>query len=55
MGPDLAKFGHFGTIFKVLGKFLRVYLVFVEMLISLWPKCDVLGQVFIVVVDIHIL
>ena len=24
--PDLAKFRHFGTILKVLGKFMKVYL-----------------------------
>ena len=26
--PDLAKFRHFGTILKVFGKLMRVYLVF---------------------------
>ena len=36
--PGLAKFRHFGTILKVLGKFLRVNLVFGKMLILLSPK-----------------
>ena len=47
--PDLAKFRHSGTILKVLGKFLRVYLVFGKMLILLWQKCNDIGQVFMVV------
>ena len=34
---------------KVLGKFLRVYLVFAKMLILLWQKCYAIGQVLIVV------
>ena len=29
--PDLAKFCHFGTILKILGKILRVYFVFYKM------------------------
>ena len=52
--PDLAKFRHFGTILKVLGKFLRVCLVFGKILILLWKECYAIGQVFIVV-DGHIL
>ena len=47
--PDLAKFRHFDTILKVLGKCLRVYLVFSEILILLWQKWITIGQVFIVV------
>ena len=47
--PDLAKFRHFGTILKALGKFLMVYLVFGKILIILWQKCFNIGQVFIVV------
>ena len=46
---DLTKLCHFGTIIKVLGKFLKVYLVFGKMLILLWQKCYAVGQVFIVV------
>ena len=47
-------FCHIGTILKVLGNFLWVYLVFGEMFILLWQKCYAIGQVFIVV-DSHIL
>ena len=43
---DLAKFYHFGTILKVLGKFLKVYLVFGKLLIFIWRKCYAIGQVF---------
>ena len=43
------KFHHFGTILKVLGKFLRDYLVFGNFLILPWQKCYAIGQVFIVV------
>ena len=42
--PDLAKFRHFGTILKVLGKFLQVYLVFSKMWIFLWQKMLLLGK-----------
>ena len=34
--PDLAKFRQFGKIFKVLGNFLRVYLLFGNILDQLW-------------------
>ena len=34
--PDMAKFRHFGKIFKVLGKILRVYLVFGKILKLIW-------------------
>ena len=37
----------FGIILKVLGNFLRVYLVFGDNLILLWQKCYEIGQVFI--------
>ena len=43
-----AKFRHFGTILKVLEKFLLVKLVFGKMLILLWQKCYAIEQVFIV-------
>ena len=36
--PDLTKFRHFGTILKVLGKLLKLYLVFGKILILLWQK-----------------
>ena len=45
--PYLEKFCHFGTIFKVLGKFVRVNLVFCKMLILLRQK-NAIGQVLIV-------
>ena len=38
-----------GTILKVLGKFLMVYLVFGKILFPLWKTCFTFGQVFIVV------
>ena len=47
--PDLAKFRHFGTILKVLGKILRDYLIFGKILILLWQKCFTIGQVLVVV------
>ena len=46
--PDLAKFRQIGTILKVSGNILRVYLVFGKMLIQLRRKCFTIGQVFIV-------
>ena len=52
--PDLAKFCHFGIISKVLGNFLRVYLVFGKLFILLWQNYYAIGQFFIVV-DSHIL
>ena len=42
--PDLAKFRHFGTFLKVLGKFLRVYLVFGEILVQKWQIFLLLGK-----------
>ena len=47
--PDLSKFRHISTLFKVLGNFLRVYLVFGKIMILLWQKCFTIGQVFIAV------
>ena len=46
--PDLAKFRHFGTILKVLGKILRDYFVFDKILILLCQKCFTIGQLFVV-------
>ena len=37
--------------FFILGKFLKVYLVFGKILILLWQICYAIGQVFIIVVD----
>ena len=41
--PDFAKCHHFGTVLKVLSKFLWVYLVFGKILILLWEKCFTSG------------
>ena len=43
------KFATFGTILKVLGKIVRVYLVFGKILIVLWQKCFIIWQTFIIV------
>ena len=48
--PDLAKFHHFGKIFKVLGNFSRAYLLFGKILNLLWQILYTFGQIFI---DIH--
>ena len=47
--PDLATFRHFGTILKVLGKYLKVYLVLGNVLLLFKQKCFTIGQVFIIV------
>ena len=39
-GPDMAKFCHYGQIFKALGNFLRVYLQFVKILDQLWQNFE---------------
>ena len=43
--PYCANFCHFGTILKVLGKFLRVYLVLGNSFTILWQKCNAIGDV----------
>ena len=45
---DLAKFRHFGINLKVLGKFLKDYVVFGKILTLLWQKCLTIVQVLIV-------
>ena len=47
MWPDLAKFRHFGKIFKVLGNFSRIHLLFGKILNLLWQILCAIGQVFI--------
>ena len=42
--PDLAKFCHFGKIFKSLGNFKKLHEVFDKILSLLWPK-DPSGQI----------
>ena len=49
MWLDLVKFRRLGTILKVLGKFLKVYLVFSKIFILPCQKCYAVGKVFIVV------
>ena len=49
MWLDLAKFRNFGTILKVLGKFLWVYLVFGKFLSYCSKNVFTIGHVFIVV------
>ena len=50
MWPDLAKFRHFGKIFKVFGNFSRLYLLFGKILSLLWPILFTFGQIFIYVI-----
>ena len=42
--PDLAKLYHFGTLFKVLGKFVRVYLKFAKFLSYFGKNVILLGK-----------
>ena len=45
VGPDLAKFRHFGKIIKVLGNFKD----FIQVFVILWPILYPIGQIFIYV------
>ena len=44
--PNLAKFCHFGKILNILGKIVRLNLVFGEFLILFWQKYDVIVASF---------
>ena len=44
---DLAKFCHFGNIFKFFGNILKVYLIFGKLLNLLWPKICCLGKLLL--------
>ena len=46
---DLAKFHHFGKIFKVLGNFSTVHLLFGKILNLLWQILYTFGQFFFAV------
>ena len=46
VGPDLAKFRHFGKIIKVLGNFKD----FIQVFVILWPILYPIGQIFIYVI-----
>ena len=46
--PDLAKFRHFGNILKVLGDYMKVYLVLSKNLNLLWATFYAIGQISVV-------
>ena len=48
VGPDLAKFCHFGKSLQVFGKILTVYVLFGKMLSLLWQICDIFRLIFVV-------
>ena len=50
--PDLAKFRHFGNILKVLGNYVRAYLVLGKNLNLRWSTFYAIGQVFIAANDL---
>ena len=43
----MAKFRHFGKIFKVLGNFGGIYLLFGKILDLLWQVLFVIGQIYV--------
>ena len=45
VGPDLAKFHHFGKMLKVFGNYLRVNFIFGQILLNpLWLIFMILGK-----------
>ena len=47
--PDLVKFHHFAKILRVVGKILKVYLVFGKIMKLLWQILNAIGLIFIAV------